>query len=307
MSSIVAHALAGACVAELGQREPEARADTRRAPGLVALGVLCALAADVDTLLAATFGPEHVRWLALDPAGDPHRGLTHTLPFALALGALVARLARPRGEWRGAAFVLALCAVSHLLLDALASGPPLHWLWPLSRRGFEGLGLLPAGFYSFSFETLARSLTDARFAGGMLFELALFLPLWLLARWRRAPAALAAWPVLTLLALRCLTGVLEFREAWNGAVDRLARYDGVHAWVWASAQGRIALLLVLARTLGCVAALLLLVTSWRMRKGPPPARGELRPGVLLALLLAAPLATVVLVRLALAAARARGA
>jgi inner membrane protein len=91
---------------------------TARTPARLWLaGVACAVAPDLD-VLALGFVP-HESMLG-------HRGLTHSLPFAVALAALAAFAALPRasaGVSRLAAWLyLFLATASHGLLDACTNG-----------------------------------------------------------------------------------------------------------------------------------------------------------------------------------------
>ena len=83
----------------------------------MALGVLCTVVADFD-VLGFRFGIPYGALLG-------HRGLTHSLAFALLLGIGAAALARRFGE-RASPRVLAsyfvLCAASHGFLDAMTDG-----------------------------------------------------------------------------------------------------------------------------------------------------------------------------------------
>ncbi len=75
--------------------------------------------------------------MGLDRYSGPfgHRGFTHSIAFALALGAFGGLWAGP--GWRrrlGAASFLALCTLSHPLLDGLFDrGICNAWLWPLDE------------------------------------------------------------------------------------------------------------------------------------------------------------------------------
>jgi inner membrane protein len=99
---------------------------TRRLPGGALLaGMLAAIAPDFDGIafkLGIAYG---------DMLG--HRGFTHTLLFALLFGLLGWTLA-PRWymrRWTGYAWI-ALCALSHPLLDMLTNGGMgIPLLWPL--------------------------------------------------------------------------------------------------------------------------------------------------------------------------------
>lgn len=94
---------------------------------LTLAGAACAVLPDADLLLVT---------LHVDTYSGTygHRGFTHSLGFALLVGALGALLAGrnpPRSRWLTAAF-LALCTASHPLLDGLIDrGICNAWLWPL--------------------------------------------------------------------------------------------------------------------------------------------------------------------------------
>lgn len=137
MASPWAHALAGAAVGSLYQA-PEHR---RR---VITLAAICAVAPDLDL----------IGWpLGISPGSLlGHRGLTHSIPVAVALGALVAMLL-PRDLSRRrritAAFVLILATVTHGLLDALTtyapSGPALWAPFSNQRYRFHWMPLTGAG------------------------------------------------------------------------------------------------------------------------------------------------------------------
>ncbi|MBB1630844.1 metal-dependent hydrolase [Cupriavidus sp. UME77] len=86
----------------------------RRVPaGLLLAGVAASIVPDVDMLNVWYAGVRYNTLLG-------HRGLTHSIGFAVALGLLAALAARRCGWRRGIAFVfVALSAVSHPLLDLL--------------------------------------------------------------------------------------------------------------------------------------------------------------------------------------------
>ena len=84
-------------------------------PGLMALALVCAVLPDLDALGL---------WLGI-PYDHPfgHRGITHSLPFAVALADVGALLAPALGVDVAIAFwVLLPSAASHGLLDALTNG-----------------------------------------------------------------------------------------------------------------------------------------------------------------------------------------
>lgn len=84
-------------------------------PGLLALALACAVLPDVDAL-GLVFGIPYDH-----PLG--HRGLTHSLPFAVVLAAAGALFASQSGVPPTTAFaVLLASAASHGLLDAATNG-----------------------------------------------------------------------------------------------------------------------------------------------------------------------------------------
>ena len=117
-------------------------------PRLLAAGALAAVAPDFDTV-AFKLGIAYA-----DAFG--HRGASHSLAFALAVGVLGALAARWLGTTRWRAFaVLAFCTASHPLLDALTNGGlgvALLWPWSETRMfaPWRPIAVSPigAGFFS---------------------------------------------------------------------------------------------------------------------------------------------------------------
>ena len=99
-------------------------------PRLLAAGVLGAVLPDAD-VVAFKLGIAYA-----DAFG--HRGASHSMTFALLLGALAAALARPLRTTPARAFAfVALATVSHPLLDAVTTGGlGVALLWPLSSERF---------------------------------------------------------------------------------------------------------------------------------------------------------------------------
>jgi inner membrane protein len=97
-------------------------------------------------------------WLGIPYAAlGGHRGITHSLLFALVLGSIAAMLARPLRSRRQWAFaVVASCTLSHPLLDMLTNGGLGVALWaPWSNeriffaiRPIEVASLRPARIFS---------------------------------------------------------------------------------------------------------------------------------------------------------------
>ena len=97
MATVPAHALVGALTGLVAPAPPGLR---RR---FVVLGAVCAVIPDLD-VIGFAFGVRYGDLLG-------HRGLFHSLPFAILLGCLVAVAAFPRGRWRwGGALVLTIVA-----------------------------------------------------------------------------------------------------------------------------------------------------------------------------------------------------
>lgn len=117
-------------------------------PRLVAAGAFVSILPDFDTV-AFKLGIAYA-----DQFG--HRGASHSLAIALAVGLLGAMVAPWLRTTRGRAFCfLAFCTASHPLLDALTSGGlGVALLWPWSHERFfapwRPIAVSPigAGFFS---------------------------------------------------------------------------------------------------------------------------------------------------------------
>ncbi len=128
MPTSVSHALAAGAIGAI--MAPER---TNRRYWIV--GVACAVAVDLDAI-GRPFGHPDIAFLG------GHRALTHSLPFAVALGA-IATIAFFRGRmwdghrWRIAAF-LTLATASHGLLDLLTTrGQGVGLLMPFNWVRYE--------------------------------------------------------------------------------------------------------------------------------------------------------------------------
>jgi membrane-bound metal-dependent hydrolase YbcI (DUF457 family) len=176
VSSFVAHAFAGLTVLELarGTREPsflEAGAWSAAVAGASVLP-------DIDTLL-------------LGPAG--HRMVTHTLGFAAVVGAVAAAAAvlahrRVPALW---AFPLLLGVTSlHAMMDIWSGvGAAVPVLAPLSPAKYLARhGWVPGALLLYDVSGIPYALR------GLILETGIFVPLWLLARWRRRSLRGAAIP-----------------------------------------------------------------------------------------------------------------
>lgn len=115
-------ALAAAAAGALHPPGPRAR--------VALLSAVCAVLPDADVL------PMRLGWTEY-PDLLGHRGLSHSLPFALAIGAAVA-LAFHRGPGRAALAVWYACVTaSHGLLDGLTDGGlGIAYLAPFSDRRY---------------------------------------------------------------------------------------------------------------------------------------------------------------------------
>lgn len=112
MASVFAHAFAAVATATC---LPERRQLLR----LGLLGLLCAILPDAD-VLAFQLGIPYEHMLG-------HRGITHSLPFAVGWGLLMAWIFYPLkdqadGSWWLWAVYFMICTASHGLLDAITDG-----------------------------------------------------------------------------------------------------------------------------------------------------------------------------------------
>jgi membrane-bound metal-dependent hydrolase YbcI (DUF457 family) len=163
MSSVLGHGLAGMSLWALGRRLPALRPLEQRA--WLAGAAAAACLPDLDALL-----------------GLPHRGPTHTLGFALAVGALAGLLAavgKHRKEAIGLAGVFTVIVWSHPALDLLTGGGPDVALFrPFWSREFLPLpGGLPLTAYTSDWGGLFGILFNPWTIWAMLVEAAIFGPL----------------------------------------------------------------------------------------------------------------------------------
>jgi inner membrane protein len=110
MASIFGHAVVALGVSSIVPRSV-------RSPGLVGLGMLSACMPDID-VLGFFFGIPYEHLLG-------HRGLTHSILFglcwSLSIGYLYFKVTSKRWSWAPVLY-LAICTVSHGLIDACTSG-----------------------------------------------------------------------------------------------------------------------------------------------------------------------------------------
>ena len=159
---------------------------------LTLAGAFCAVLPDADFALVT---------LGLDRYSGPygHRGFMHSLGFALALGAFGALWAGPgRGRRLGAAAFLALCTLSHPLLDGLIDrGICNAWWWPLDGAR-HCLGWRPIPMRGVGLFGALRFQLELLWIGGPLLALAnagmLLRRLWRWARRARVPAGARRLP-----------------------------------------------------------------------------------------------------------------
>ncbi len=102
-------------------------------PRTIGIGCLLSIVPDLDFV---AFYTEYGDWHAVG-----HRGLTHSLAFALGIALIATRLLTPlrasmQGWWQTVAF-LTVCTASHGMIDACTSGGAgIAFLWPLSNARF---------------------------------------------------------------------------------------------------------------------------------------------------------------------------
>lgn len=131
MSLPLAHALVGASLS-IAVWPEDTPGRLRLAP---AIGALLGMCPDADYL----FGRLHVLGWGW------HHGVTHSIAFAVIVGAIVARCMGAPG-WRGA-LACVLPVLSHPLLDYLVTeSPGVALLWPVTSRRYK-LGIDELSYY----------------------------------------------------------------------------------------------------------------------------------------------------------------
>jgi len=112
-------------------------------PRVIALAAICGAAPDLD-LIGWPLGVSPLTLFG-------HRGLTHSIPFAVVLGIAATALlpALPRRDRIGAALVLIVATATHSLLDALTTyaptGPAFWAPFSNQRYRFPWMPLTGAG------------------------------------------------------------------------------------------------------------------------------------------------------------------
>jgi len=195
MSSILGHGLAGMSLWALARRTPMLRPLDPKA--WLAGAAVAACLPDLDALL-----------------GLPHRGPTHTLGFALGIGALAGLLAASWGLRREAGMIGLVgtgIVWSHPALDLMTGGgPDVALFWPLWSREFRPFpGGLPLTSYTGDVGGLLGLLLNPQTIWAMLVEGTIFGSFFAatVVQRRRVEAALAflgagVWILLALAALR---------------------------------------------------------------------------------------------------------
>ena len=172
MPTVFTHALAAGALASAVPAARRAR--------LAAWSAVCAVVPDLD-VAAFRLGIPYEHMLG-------HRGLSHSVAFALVLGGLAAGLAFRRGERRAAALVLSLATLSHGVLDMLTDGGHGVALWaPVSaeRLFFPVRPIEVSPFASGFFSARGLAVLQSEFAWVWLPALALAAGAW---AWRRRAA-----------------------------------------------------------------------------------------------------------------------
>ncbi|MBI3271557.1 MAG: metal-dependent hydrolase [Planctomycetes bacterium] len=155
----------------------------RRWPWLFVLG---AVLPDIDSILMPLAGERRVAFLNVAGGVDAHRGLTHTLVFALAAGLFLFACGRSGLPRAPLAFApaLVLAVALHPALDwAMADGAGLPFLWPFSDRRFRSpWPLVPSAYYAVSLADLAELVRSPGTLRGFFLEGGIFLPWYVAAR-----------------------------------------------------------------------------------------------------------------------------
>ncbi len=103
------------------------------APRTIAIGCLLSILPDLDFV---AFYTQYEDWHIIG-----HRGITHSIVFAFALGFIATRFFTPcrafNLDWWRTFLFLSVCAASHGMLDACTDGGAgIAFFWPLSEARF---------------------------------------------------------------------------------------------------------------------------------------------------------------------------
>lgn len=145
-----------------------------------------------------------VAWWNWTEYGRPwgHRGMTHSIAFAVVAGALVAWLLRKRVHYAGGtlwlAITLAACAATHGLLDACTDGGRGVGFWlPFDdRRVFFGLQPIPVS-------PISVDVSDPAVLRVLAAELILVWPIGIALWLARRPPSVRRWGLAALAASFC--------------------------------------------------------------------------------------------------------
>lgn len=167
MASVIGHGLSGMICGHLFRMPME----PRRKRLLVALCVLLAFLPDLDVLVYMAFRP---------PGMTPHRGFSHSLPFAFLVTAVTYLLTvRHFRAERSRLFLAYGCAaLSAPLLDYfMGAGPAIPFFAPFWDEGFLfPIKVIPTAYYSTKLKSLISILWYPPAIKGYLLEVFLFLP-----------------------------------------------------------------------------------------------------------------------------------
>lgn len=203
MSSIVGHALAGMSVWGVARRTAPLSGIDHKA--WFAAAAIANILPDIDSLV-----------------GLPHRGITHTLGFAFAVGALLAAATAFRYRRRAVLFgaLFALIVWLHPAMDLLTGGGPyVELFWPISGWKIEAIhGGLPLHQFTYDWTDLPSLLFDPHTLRGMLPEALVFGLLFAASVVRRrrfqvgiAAAGAAAWIAFAVADVRSQPVILRFQ------------------------------------------------------------------------------------------------
>lgn len=167
MSSILGHGLAGILIASTVRKESD---ESKRR--LLMFVALLAILPDVDVLIYIFFGAMGL---------TPHRGITHTLLFALLIGTVFSLMLGHYFalSFRAGCLLFSAVLLSHLALDYLmGSGPVVPFLWPFSDDGYlSPYKIVPTAYYSTSSAGLISLIFHIPTIFGLVMECLIFSPL----------------------------------------------------------------------------------------------------------------------------------
>jgi len=168
MASLFTHALVGTALGQAGI------SDWRKDWRFWCLIIVCSILPDIDSIGFLMGVPYGNLW--------GHRGMTHSLLFAVLVGLVVVVALRIRGRPVLLDAALAtLVVASHGVLDAMTTGGlGVEFFWPVDTRRY----FLPWEFIPVT--PLGAHMLSARGLSVLLTEAVLFLPAWAYAFWPRA-------------------------------------------------------------------------------------------------------------------------